>query len=902
MRPRRSLRVVAGAPILTTLLGTALLGMLAAGPAAAQPSPGSGAGQGTGLFQMTPPLGGAGRAPGAASPPVSVPMIAPGAGAPGTPSAVAQPRPPAAAQAPFSPAPAAPAPAPQAPAAQPPAPADGGAPPAAAPFQMIPGQPAAPAATAAARQPAAPLRPDRYIIPQQRMVFAGEVASRAFVIYATQEEAARQATFLLSYLNAVVVMPESSRIRVTINGQAVVETPISSSQEPSRIAAPIPRGTLRAGANLIRIEVTQRHRTDCAVTASYELWTEINNEGTGIAYAGGRPKILGGLDDLAAIGFDARGTTNIRIITPGSVESSSPRVLRAVQGLALRGLFPNPAVTIADGAAGPAPAGTLNLVIGAAAELPRLMANPMAEARQRPVANLVEDSRLGAPTLVLSGPTAADVDRAIDRLNDFVLNQSDAIQTATSFAPNAPLFNGARTLRLAELGVTTQEFSGRRLRVEFQIALPADFFAEFYGNATLLLDVAFTAAVRPGSHVDVYVNQQIASNLPITTRGGGLMQHQPMQVPLRNFRPGINHLWLEVVLDTESDARCLPGATLPGDSRFVLFDSTEFSMANFARIGTVPNLAAFTADGFPYGLGGTPTAVVLARQNAATLGTAATLLARLARSHGRPLPLDVSPAAATLGERNALFIGDIDHIPASVLDQVGISESTRSNWVVSAGDDAAAGTENADNYDGVLERFRARQNASAGSAATAAGATDDANTPQVYERWRHAVQNTGALRALADSFEGWLKRTFSISFESLRINQGQRALYEPPPRTSVLMAQGNSPNEAAVWTLVTGRTSETLAGGMTRLVADSAWNHIGGQAVALQSASGEVERHEVNSHRFIVTTPLSIANIRMISANWLSTNIVPYALMLMIVSLVLGITTFLMLRRLGRPS
>ncbi|MDR6955901.1 hypothetical protein J2X65_005288 [Ancylobacter sp. 3268] len=896
MRTRRSLHALAG----TLALGAALLGTLAADPAAAQQSPGSGAGQGTGLFQMTPPLGGAARAPGSAPPPVSVPMIAPGAAAPGTPSAVAQPRPPAA-QAPFAQAPAALAPALEAPAAQP-SQTEGGGAPAAAPFQMVPGQPAAPAATTAARQPVAPPRPDRYIIPQQRMVFAGEVASRAFVIYATQEEAARQATFLLSYLNAVVVMPESSRIRVTINGQAVVETPISSSQEPSRIAAPIPRGTLRAGANLIRIEVTQRHRTDCAVTASYELWTEINNEGTGIAYAGGRPTILGGLDDLAAIGFDARGATNIRVITPGSVENSSPRVLRAIQGLALRGLFPNPAVTIADGAAGPAPTGTLNVVIGSAAELPRLMANPMAEARQRPVANLVEDSRLGTPTLVLSGPTAADVDRAIDRLNDFVLNQTDAIQTATSFAPNAPLFNGARTVRLAELGVTTQEFSGRRLRVEFQIALPADFFAEFYGNATLLLDVAFTAAVRPGSHVDVYVNQQIASNLPITTRGGGLMQHQPMQIPLRNFRPGINHLWLEVVLDTESDARCLPGATLPGDSRFVLFDSTEFAMENFARIGTVPNLAALTADAFPYGLAGPPTAVVLARQNATTLATAATLLARLARAHGRPLPLDVSPAAATLGERNALFIGDIDQIPASVLDQVGISASTRSNWVVSAGDDAAAGTDNADNYDGVLERFRARQSGGTGGAATAAGTADDTNTPEVYERWRNAVQNTGALRALADSFEGWLKRTFSISFESLRINQGQRTLYEPPPRTSVLMAQGNSPNDAAVWTLVTGRTSETLAGGMTQLVSDRTWNRIGGQAVALQSASGEVERREVNSHRFIVTTPLSIANIRMISANWLSTNIVPYALMLMIVSLVLGITTFLMLRRLGRPS
>ncbi len=127
-------------------------------------------------------------------------------------------------------------------------------------------------------------------------------------------------------------------------------------------------------------------------------------------------------------------------------------------------------------------------------------------------------------------------------------------------------------MRLGELGVPTQEFSGRRFRAEFQIALPADFYAQAYGNAQLLLDAAFTAAVRPGSHVDVYVNEQIASNLPITASGGGLFQRERMQIPLRNFRPGVNRLWLEVVLDTESDARCLPGATLPAENRFVLFD------------------------------------------------------------------------------------------------------------------------------------------------------------------------------------------------------------------------------------------------------------------------------------------------------------------------------------------
>ena len=147
-----------------------------------------------------------------------------------------------------------------------------------------------------------------------------------------------------------------------------------------------------------------------------------------------------------------------------------------------------------------------------------------------------------------------------------------------------------------------------------------------------------------------------------------------------------------------------------------------------------------------------------------------------------------------------------------------------------------------------------------------------------------------------------MQRTFAISFSSLKIQEGRRTLYEPPPRTSILMAQGNSPNGQSAWTLVTGRTSEALAGAMVRFTSDNVWNRIGGQAVAFQASSGDVERREVGKFRFIITQPLGFSNFRMIAANWLSTNIVPYALMLMVAGMILGIATAFLLRRLGRPT
>lgn len=884
-------------------------------PAAAQTS----AGQGTG-FSMTPPLQGYSNAP-ASSPAQDTPrapsvqMSAPAftpAPEPAPPAAPATPATPAQTQTQTAPAQSVQSSAPVA--APRPAisstglglPGEAGTPaPSAAPFQMVPGRVApviTPVSPSAAAAKAAPRQPDRYIIPQRRMIFAGEVSSRSWVIYATQEEAQRQATFLLSYLNSVVVMPEASRIRVSLNGQPIIERAIAASQEPANVETPIQRGVLRPGANLIRIDVVQRHRTDCAVSATYELWTEINNENTGISFTGGRPPLSGGLDDLAAVGVDQYGITPIRIVTPGPIEGGgSTRVLRAVQGLAVRGQYPNPAITMGESTSGPTPKGGLTVVIGTASELPRLMAEVPDDARQRPITLLMEDDRLGAPTLVISGPTPSDVDRAIDRLNAASIVLPEAINTLTRFAPSAPLFTGARSVRLAELGVGTQEFSGRRFRMEFQIALPPDFYAQAYGNARLLLDAAYTAAVRPGSHIDVYVNEQIASNLPITRSGGGLMQREAMQIPLRNFRPGVNRLWLEVVLDTESDARCLPGATLPAEDRFVLFDSTEFTMENFARIGRLPNLAAFASDAFPYDLDKNPLAVVLARQDASTLAAAGTLMARLALANGEPLPIDAAAASVTLGERNAIFVGGIDHISPSVMSQVRIAETTRSNWVVSPDESQTSQPVNASEYDNVLERFRSRQ---AGNAASVppVDSSLNMNTPEVYQRWRDNVRGSDNIYGLIEAFEGWLTRTFSINFESFRLQEGKRALYEPPARTSVLMAQGNSPSGTAVWTLVAGRTPESLAASITRFTSEGVWNRIGGQAVAYQLGSGELDQRHVISYRFISTQPFSLNNLRLIAANWLSINILPYALMLMIAAMLLGIATSFLLHRLGRPS
>lgn len=114
------------------------------------------------------------------------------------------------------------------------------------PQQVIPSSPSLPTPAPApaptltlpidAVSPAAPALPDRtadgpprrYLVPVDSLVLAGEVAECSWSVYLTQEQASSAATLNLGYQNAIMVAPETSRLRFLVNNIALVEQPVQS--------------------------------------------------------------------------------------------------------------------------------------------------------------------------------------------------------------------------------------------------------------------------------------------------------------------------------------------------------------------------------------------------------------------------------------------------------------------------------------------------------------------------------------------------------------------------------------------------------------------------------------------------------------------------------------------------
>lgn len=808
----------------------------------------------------------------------------------------------AVAQAPFSLSPGAPSSSPAAAPAQQQEPAQQA--PASAPFDMRqpdatpstppPAQtkpaPARPAAAPAAKAPAArgAARIERPVLPFETIRLEGETDARSWTFHLTQDEASSGASIALGYKNAVVVMPEGSRLRIAINGESVVDTPISSSGDIKRMTASIRPGLLRAGQNIIRLEAFQRHRTDCTIEATYELWTDVDSASTKLVFAEGATKTLRSLDDLPAVGVDSEGVTTIRVVAPKIYRPEiRDRLLRLVQLVALRGRYAHPVIQVVESDPGPSPVGTIKVAMGLASELRSLIPGVPDAATIQPLTMMMQEPGSLGSTLVVTGPTWQDLDTAIGIVGARGINaarvERGMIDTASWQWPEVPTAFGAHSFRFADLGVPTQEFSGRRLKTRFSINLPPDFYATEYGEAVLHLDTAYTSVVRPGSHVNVFVNGMISTQMTITSQGDIVRRHN-VRVPLRNFKSGLNNITIETILLTDADERCAPGETLSETNRFVLFDTSALEFPTYGRIGRLPDLAVLSAGHFSDE--DLPTTVVLARPDPLNYSAAGTLLARMARSGGAPVRAQFANAASA-DDESVLFIGAVDQIPAGLLSRVKVSEHLRMIWPSTPD-----------------ERPGQHMASTDFSLPAAQGAPDrsaSASTDEVRKRWSETFQRRGVLQQTIGTVQDWLEGTFNLSLGSLSLDERTDAPYEPPQRASLLVAQSRT-ETSGVWTLVTARTDKALADETARLANPTIWSQVAGRAVALDPREMKLQVEPIRDYRFVQTQPLSLTNLRLVAANWMSANILPYALLMLACCTVLGIATSMLLNRMGRRS
>lgn len=740
----------------------------------------------------------------------------------------------------------------------------------------------------------APFRP--IAATRDDLTLRGEFATSDQTVFLSAHDALRATAFRVGFTNTVSNLPESSRLSVRINDQLVGDVALSATADLGQAVFPVSPGMLVPGFNSIRFSVSQRHRVDCSINATYELWTQISPAHTGLVNIAPAPSLRGVADLPMLAGLDA-GRTPIRIRLPLGYDAQTlDQAMRAANALILAAAISQPLIEVAsEPGVGPG----IDLIVGGGSA---------ASAGQRlaPELGLFVNREGEQSRTVVSfiDTPEADLNLTIRRLEIFSA-QTERPGSKAGLRALANL-NGRRvandtSLSFADLGMETRPFDGHLLQISSKLMLPPDFFPAPYGAARLTLDSAFAGQASLAQRISVSVNDQVAAIVPIMNPGKGGLNGRTIELPLESFKPGANVITVEANL---SDPKAACDATLGNASgaRLAIGSTSRISFDRLARAASYPNLSATLGHGFPYAEAGKPLMIGVSNQDPAFLDGAMTLVARMVATAQAPIPtafrfgrLDStepgiffgSPAEAPLDParlgppvaRTAPQL--ITSANAGTLFAAASGGATQTDATFAGVPDAAQ--RNATAPDGLIATMRETLDLGAWVAEARQFASGD------FSRINAWLQDFGLLEKAPDIAA---TQTIEATADSLIIRQTAHR----PANVTAIKAFFDPETRPVVQTAVLGADPAQFAALVEKATSGHFWARFNGEAARVKLDDWGPVNLGVQQRVYSAIGDTSPGNIRLVAAGWLSLNPMHYLTILGSLVALLALTTAIALR------
>jgi cellulose synthase operon protein B len=339
---------------------------------------------------------------------------------------------------------------------------------------------------------------------------SGEEASLSAPVYVTRKQADAKARFRLGTLSSVSVLPESGTLTVTLNGVIIKALPIGAAYGLRITEFEIPEGLLRQGWNAVGIAAHHRHRVDCSVDATEELWTRVDPAETGLVFADGTAGLADPVD-IAAIGPRSDGAVPIAVLLDGQhllKPEAVERIGRAVQGIALAGRFAQSVVEFENSSED-----GVDLVVGTAADIAARIDRAVMGQIDGPTIAVVPGVSNRRPVVVVTGRSDAELDIAIAKLGTAATVGTVQGLNALAGAHGHEISADGQSLTFGDLGLDKQELMGHTLRIGFSAALPRDFLAADYGRVAIDLAGGYAAGLGADAQIIVEVNGHSAGSV-----------------------------------------------------------------------------------------------------------------------------------------------------------------------------------------------------------------------------------------------------------------------------------------------------------------------------------------------------------------------------------------------------
>ena len=731
----------------------------------------------------------------------------------------------------------------------------------------------------------------------RQLRFEGEMGRRDIPVYLRKEQVSQPAKLKIKYLNAVAVMPEASRLKVSINDQVIAEIALDASSEAGIADIPVPAGLLEAGYNAITFHVQQRHRVDCSIEAASELWSQVDLGATGLSVTSTNDQVSR-FEDLTAIPVGEDGATPITIVLPPTADNALiDQSIRAAQALTLRAGFAKPKIAFTREAT---TAPGIHLHVGTTRDLRMrgIELNPLGDS-----AFSISGPLSGSVRVTVAGATPADVDQSIFRL---VVERTAKGEIGSAAGLRALArtrgyrLEPEKEVSLGDLGAVSEEFTGRVYRADINVVLPPDFYPADNGKATLFLDASYVAGLANSNEALVRVNGKVVGASRLTRSGGETMSRRPIELSLRALQPGFNTVQLEVRTATEEDKDCNPLSLIEPRKRLAVQDTTSFALPKLSRINHLPNLGAMVSTGVPFAETRKPVTLYVPRPDLGTLGAAATVLVRQAIAAGHPIESRLVQRAPDATSESALVVAALGDLSPEMISHFGIkNDMLPPAWLKQPSATARKPDPAPSGEKPGMQIVRTDVPANAGPIT---GVPDDNTAAEKAEkpRWGVRIDERTFSEKARQGLISFLSRNIGYSADQLSFLNGDKSTVTATKTTKLVMAQQQGMSGGSnTWLLLTGPDAATLQRETIGLVSQTSWNQMSGRMVGYDPANADLTHFPEGHHYHYDMRDWSLSNITLFAAGWLSNHIQYYVLVILMMCGIFGLFTRKLLNRIG---
>ncbi|MGE5255992.1 MAG: cellulose biosynthesis cyclic di-GMP-binding regulatory protein BcsB [Hyphomicrobiales bacterium] len=539
--------------------------------------------------------------------------------------------------------------------------------------------------------------PLKKLAPVQDHQLRGSMDNYHFTIPIPERWKVQKATLYFSYVNSSALIPHNSRLIFTVRDQPLAQVRLNPDTPEGDVTVPIPGSLLKTGYNPCNLWVSQ-HYTDeqCEDPFAPELWTWLKLSDAYFIFELEPVPVPKRVSAIADFLFDPRNVFDTRVnlvipeLTPAYLKAAS----LVASGIALRYQYRTPDLMLSQ-AQKP---GMDNILIATRRSLasvapnlstmvegPGIAVHHLTEKRSAPLPgqpDLVENPHLAL--VVISANEEADIEtacRAFASLS-YPLPDSPSTRIAALKLPEVDehmLQKGllpGKTYTLASLGIRTTEFrSISPPPLDIDLRFPSDLYLSPNTFTSLILHMAYDAAMRSDSVLNIRLNGKFISGVRLDNPKGDYFKGYRVDIPLSSFKAGMNRLSLEAELTPLHTDKCTLIQT--ENLRLTIFEDSTVLLPEVPYWIKMPQLDLFFQDAFP--MGRWPdlreTAVVLTEKNLAAATAAMNVVALSAQKIGFP-PFGLSWLLNYEPEKtrkDLLITGMLTTLPQSVLEKAPIA-------------------------------------------------------------------------------------------------------------------------------------------------------------------------------------------------------------------------------------